>query len=187
MLEGFFHGDVHAGNLMVLPEGPGVGCLDFGIIGRFDRSQRHQILRYVLGLGARDFGAMADVMMEIGAVDDEIDRDGFVQVLEETYGPLVTKSVQDIRYDVVLTRAVSVALEFGVRVPKEFMLVLKQLLFFDRYAKAGAPDLNVFSDYYLVDFLFTPAAMKAGLDFNVLLPLLQKIQALNRGEDEAQP
>jgi predicted unusual protein kinase regulating ubiquinone biosynthesis (AarF/ABC1/UbiB family) len=183
MLEGFFHGDVHAGNLMVLPEGPSVGCLDFGIIGRFDREQRHQILRYVLGLGARDFGAMADVMMEIGAVGEQVDREGFVAVLEETYSPLVTKSVQDIRYDEVLTRAVSVALEFGVRVPKEFMLVLKQLLFFDRYAKAGAPDLNVFSDYYLVDFLFTPAAMKAGLDFNVLLPLLQGIQALNRAEE----
>jgi ubiquinone biosynthesis protein len=187
MLEGFFHGDVHAGNLMVLPEGPSVGCLDFGIIGRFDRDQRHQVLRYVLGLGARDFGAMADVMMEIGAVGDTVDREGFVQALEETYGPLVTKSVQDIRYDEVLTRAVSVAREFGVRLPKEFMLVLKQLLFFDRYAKAGAPDLNVFSDYYLVDFLFTPAAMKAGLDFNILLPFLQKIQAMNRAEAGSEP
>lgn len=184
MLEGFFHGDVHAGNLMVLPEGPTVGCLDFGIIGRFDVHQRHQVMRYVLAIGAQDYEAMADVMMEIRAIETHIEKESFVAALESVYGPLFTLAVQDIHYEVVLTRAVSVAYDFGVTLPKEFILVLKQLLFFDRYAKLGAPDLNVFSDYYLVDFLFTPAAMRAGLDFNVLMPLLQKIQALNQEKEE---
>ena len=61
-------------------------------------------------------------------------------------------------------------------------LILKQLLFFDRYAKAAAPSLNVFNDFYLIDFLFTPKAMQSGLDFNVLMPLMQRIQARAQAE-----
>ena len=67
---------------------------------------------------------------------------------------------------------------------KECMLILKQLLFFDRYAKLAAPTLNVFSDYGLIDFLFTPSAMQCGLDFNQIMPLLQRIQA-QKAQDQA--
>lgn len=58
MLDGFFHGDAHAGNLMLMPAigayPASVGFLDFGIIGRFTNLQRHQVLRYVLAFTAGD-------------------------------------------------------------------------------------------------------------------------------------
>ncbi len=177
-LEGFFHGDAHAGNLMMLPAGPAIGFLDFGIIGRFSDEQRMQVLRYVLAFAAQDYAALAAIMLEIGAVKDDIDVSALVADLARVYGPLLEKSMADIHYDEILPDATRVAYRYGITLPREFLLILKQLLFFDRYAKLAAPNLNVFSDYYLVDFLFTPAAMKAGLDFNVLMPLLQRVQQL---------
>lgn len=177
-LHGYFHGDAHAGNLMMLPEGPCVGFLDFGIIGRFNDEQRQQVMRYVLAFSAQDYEALAEIMIEIGAV--ELTEDGhadFVKDLEHVYSPLLEKEIRDIKYEDILPEITAIAYRWGVRLPNEFLLILKQLLFFDRYAKVSAPTLNVFNDFYLVDFLFTPAAMKSGLDFNVLMPLLKRIQA----------
>ena len=183
VLHGFFHGDAHAGNLMMLPDGPACGFLDFGIIGRFDDTQRSQVIRYVLAFAAQDYGSLAEIMMEIGAVSGAIDRDALVEDLETVYSPLLSKAMADIHYDEILPDATRVAYKYGITLPREFLLILKQLLFFDRYAKLAAPSLNVFSDYYLVDFLFTPAAMDAGLDFNQLMPLLQKVQALTMSRE----
>lgn len=185
MLYGFFHGDAHAGNLMMLPDGPAVGFLDFGIIGRFTDKQRHQVMRYVLAFAASDYEALADIMIEIGAVRDDIDRVGLVADLERVYAPLLGLSMSEIRYDEILPDATRIAYRYGITLPREFLLILKQMLFFDRYAKISAPNLNVFSDYHLVDFLFTPGAMRAGLDFNLLAPLLQRIQEINREREAA--
>ncbi len=190
MLHGFFHGDAHAGNLMMLPPtdacpSPAVGFLDFGIIGRFDSKQRHQVMRYVLAFAAQDYEALAQIMTEIGAVDDRLDREAFVADLRRVYSPLIEKAMAEIKYEDVLPQITQVAYRYGVTLPSEFLLILKQLLFFDRYAKLAAPSLNVFSDYYLVDFLFTPAAMQAGLDFNVLMPLMRQIQERFQGSQRA--
>ena len=177
MLDGFFHGDAHAGNLMMMPEGPAVGLLDFGIIGRFNHAQRHQVMRYVLAFTAKDYAALAEVMIEIGAVAPGLDRAALVADLERVYAPLIDKNLADIRYEEILPDITKVAYRYGIKLPSEFLLILKQLLFFDRFAKLAAPNLNVFSDFYLVDFLFTPLAAQSGLDFNVLMPLLKKIQS----------
>ncbi|MEC9071399.1 MAG: AarF/UbiB family protein, partial [Myxococcota bacterium] len=75
LLHGFFHGDAHAGNVLISAKGS-IGFLDFGIIGRFDHQQKHQVLRYVLAFGARDYGALADILIEIGAVREDVDREG---------------------------------------------------------------------------------------------------------------
>jgi predicted unusual protein kinase regulating ubiquinone biosynthesis (AarF/ABC1/UbiB family) len=185
MLYGFFHGDAHAGNLMMMPDGPSVGFLDFGIIGRFTDLQRNQVLKYVLAFSAQDYEALANVMLEIGAIAEGIDRLAFVADLRKTYGPLIEKSVSDIKYEEILPQITAVAYTYGVKLPREFLLILKQLLFFDRYAKQAAPTLNVFSDFYLVDFLFTPDAMNKGLDFNQLMPLLRQIQARGQAQKAA--
>ncbi len=178
VLHGFFHGDAHAGNLMLLPDGPAVGFLDFGIIGRFDDRQRQQVLRYVLAFAAQDYAALADVMIEIGAVDEErLDLPAFVADLDRVYSPLIEKNLTEIKYEEILPDIMGVGYRYGVRLPREFLLILKQLLYFDRFAKLAAPTLNVFSDFQLVDFLFTPDARAAGLDFNQLMPLLQRLQA----------
>src|SRR5579883_1915729 len=54
ILYGFFHGDVHAGNLMALADGR-IGFLDFGIVGRFERARREQVTDYLLAFAAADF------------------------------------------------------------------------------------------------------------------------------------
>src|SRR5690606_13178571 len=122
----------------------------------------------------QDFEALAEVMLELGAVTcspKKLDRAELVADLERVYAPLVTNALADIRYEELLPDIPRLSYRYGITLPSEFLLILKQLLFFDRYAKLAAPNLNVFSDFHLVDFLWSPLALKSGIDFNVLMPL----------------
>jgi predicted unusual protein kinase regulating ubiquinone biosynthesis (AarF/ABC1/UbiB family) len=150
VFHGFFHGDVHAGNLMVLESGD-LGFLDFGIVGRFDDQQRRLVTDYVVSFATGDYKTLARTIIEMGGVKHaNLDMDGFVAGLKKAYGPLLTMSFGDVNYADMIPRINEVAREHRMIMPREFILILKQMLYFDRYAKILAPKLNVFSDPRLV-------------------------------------
>ncbi len=143
---GFFHGDVHAGNLMLLDNGD-LGFLDFGIVGRFDDRQRYLVTDYMMAFAGGNFRKLAEVIVEMGGMPEgDVDMDAFVEDLEEAYGPLLKKSFAEINYAEMLPVIQRVASKNRMFMPKEFVLITKQMLYFDRYAKLLAPELNVFTD-----------------------------------------
>ncbi len=147
---GFFHGDVHAGNLMLLDDGD-IGFLDFGIVGRFDDRQRYLVTDYIIAFSTGDYRKLAAVMIEMGgAGGDKLEMEAFVKDLAETYSPLLKLSFGEVNYADFLPGIQRVATRHRVKMPKEFILITKQLLYFDRYAKALAPKLNVFTDPRLI-------------------------------------
>ncbi len=149
ILYGFFHGDVHAGNLMMLDDGA-LGFLDFGIIGRFDKQTRRQIAEYIVAFATGDFRALGRVMMSMGAMSQGIDLDAVARDLQKAYAPILTTSFGDLNYGSVLPDILRTSVKHRLRLPREFVLVTKQMLYFDRYAKLLAPKLNIFSDPRLV-------------------------------------
>ncbi len=147
---GFFHGDVHAGNLMLLDDGD-IGFLDFGIVGRFDDRQRFLVTDYMIAFSSGNYRKLAEVMIEMGGAEAEkLDMEAFVKDLGETYSPLLKLSFGEVNYAEFLPGIQKTATRHRVRMPKEFILITKQLLYFDRYAKALAPKLNVFTDPRLI-------------------------------------
>lgn len=177
VLHGSFHGDVHAGNLMFLPEQNKIGFLDFGITGRFDPTTRQQVIHYLLAFLVQDYEEVAKCMVDMGSAPADIDIDQFAAELKKVYAPLFSENIANINYGEFIPKITNYATRFGISLPREFMLILKQLLYFDRYAKLAAPNLNVFSDVYLIDYLFTPAAAEAGIDTQKLMTLLMKAQS----------
>ncbi|HLU66790.1 MAG TPA: AarF/UbiB family protein, partial [Kofleriaceae bacterium] len=150
VFHGFFHGDVHAGNLMVLDSGD-LGFLDFGIVGRFDDRQRRMVTDYVVSFATGDYKTLARTIVEMGGVaDPTLDMDHFEAALKEAYAPLLSMSFGEVNYADMLPRINQVAREHRMVMPREFILILKQMLYFDRYAKILAPKLNVFSDPRLI-------------------------------------
>jgi len=152
---GFFHGDVHAGNLMMLDDGD-IGFLDFGIVGRFDDSQRYLVTDYMIAFSSGNYKRLAEVIVEMGGTvgtskgKHKLDMDAFVKDLGETYSPLLKLSFAEVNYADFLPGIQRTATKHRVKMPKEFILITKQLLYFDRYAKALAPKLNVFTDPRLI-------------------------------------
>jgi aarF domain-containing kinase len=149
VFHGFFHGDVHAGNLMIL-DNEDLGFLDFGIVGRFDDEQRRLVTDYIVAFAMGNFRRLAEVITEMGGVPPKLDFDAFAADLDEAYSPLLKLSFGELNYAEMLPRIHRVARRHNMSVPKEFVLITKQMLYFDRYAKLLAPTLNVFTDPRLV-------------------------------------
>lgn len=146
---GFFHGDVHAGNLMLLDDDT-IGFLDFGIVGRFDDKERYLVTDYMIAFASGNYKRLAEIIIEMAGAPDGLDMEGFVKDLGDTYRPLLTLSFGEVNYADFLPGIQRTATRHKMRMPNEFILITKQLLYFDRYAKSLAPKLNVFTDPRLV-------------------------------------
>jgi predicted unusual protein kinase regulating ubiquinone biosynthesis (AarF/ABC1/UbiB family) len=147
LVHGEFHGDVHAGNLLVTPRGE-VAFLDFGIVGSLDAATL-AVLRTTLPavLLGRDFEAAARAVFDLAAVGRPSASAADAAVdLEALITPQLGARLADISYAEVLGQVLRVATRYRVRLPREFVLVVKQLLYIERYSKALAPDLQVLAD-----------------------------------------
>jgi predicted unusual protein kinase regulating ubiquinone biosynthesis (AarF/ABC1/UbiB family) len=155
LVHGFFHGDVHAGNLMVDTDGR-VVFLDFGICGELD-----DVTRRVIGEGLpallvdRDFRRVASAIYDLGAILSPADLEQSSRDIAELVTPILDRPLSEISYGEVLVDIVRVGTRYDVRLPRELVLVAKQLLYFERYAKLIAPDWTILDDPDLIAFLFS--------------------------------
>lgn len=153
LLHGFFHGDGHAGNLMVDRDGSLV-YLDFGITGELDEKTRDILCRGLPALiMGGDYRTLAMAVYELGAVLDPADLDESAADIEAIVGPILGRPLSEISYGEVLVDIIRVGTRYDVRLPAELVLVAKQLLYFERYAKLIAPNWNILTDEMLVSFL----------------------------------
>jgi predicted unusual protein kinase regulating ubiquinone biosynthesis (AarF/ABC1/UbiB family) len=163
---GMFHGDVHAGNLMYLDDGR-IGFLDFGIVGRFDQTTREQSMEFLLCLALSNYKRFAEIVIEMsdGSIDGrQLDVNEVAEDLRSAYGPLTHMTMAEIEYGEVLPNIQRTGIKHGLRFPKEFVLITKQFLYFDRYARLLAPNLNMFQDPRII------------MQITQLLPQLQAAQ-----------
>lgn len=155
-----FHADVHAGNLLVCDDGK-IGFIDFGIVGRVSGSTWGAIQTFFQSAASRDYQKMALALITMGAADDAVDVDKFARDLRKVYEAIdaiepaitvqedgmssaVTVDQQEVAQ--LATELIRVGDENGVKFPREFGLLLKQILYFDRYVTLLAPELEVMSD-----------------------------------------
>ncbi|MGH8988248.1 MAG: ABC1 kinase family protein [Acidimicrobiales bacterium] len=142
VLFGVFHGDLHAGNLLVCPDGR-VALLDFGITGRLDDQGRRGILRLVMSTAANDVRSQVSAMRDLGALPDDVDVDKVIADLrldQPIVDPTAMDAEQLTREIRELTRAL---LAYGARLPKALMLFVKDMLFIDNATATMAPDVDV--------------------------------------------
>jgi len=154
----FFHADVHAGNLLVLEDGR-VGFLDFGIVGRLPPAMSAAIDDLNVALAKQDSKGMATALISMGATVGQVDDEAFAQDIEKLLQRLSNATNPDGEavvdesqiQDVVLDIA-QVAGNNGLKLPREFGLLIKQSLYFDRYTQLLAPGLNMASDSRIAGF-----------------------------------
>lgn len=153
MVHGLFHGDVHAGNLFVTPAG-GIAFLDFGITGTLDERTRAVLVEAIPAvLVSRDFPRVVRALFELGAATGPIDVAEAAADVEALVTPLLDRPLAEIAYGDVLAQVLRVATRHRVRLPREMVLVVKQLLYFERYAKEMAPDYQILADPELLGYL----------------------------------
>jgi predicted unusual protein kinase regulating ubiquinone biosynthesis (AarF/ABC1/UbiB family) len=145
-VHGLFHGDMHAGNLVITPQGE-VGFLDFGIMGRLTEPTRRVLLHLLPAMVLeRDYATVLRALTELGGASGPIDLERAVADVEELVAPHVEKPLGEVAYGDVLDGLLRVATAHQIRLPRELVAVVKQLLYFERYVKELAPDYEMFND-----------------------------------------
>ncbi|MCH8545064.1 MAG: AarF/ABC1/UbiB kinase family protein [Alcanivorax sp.] len=153
MLCDFFHADVHAGNLMLLNDGR-IGFIDFGMVGRIRKNTWEAMSRFLDGISNGDHRVVAEAMIQIGMTRETVSVDALTKDLErfqsrlENVDPasLLEGNRNEREVNRLLMDIVKIGEQHGIRFPREFALLLKQFLYFDRYIQALAPELDMFSD-----------------------------------------
>jgi aarF domain-containing kinase len=150
-----FHADVHAGNLMVLKDGR-VAFIDFGIVGRLAPGTWEALRDFGLALPAGDYDTMANAMQVVGITQHRVDTQALASDIKRFVGRVDAlqdmdfsspADVMDAELDKILIDFVKLGRKHGIQFPRQFGLLVKQLLYFDRFR-------HVFSvDVMLEDFL----------------------------------
>jgi predicted unusual protein kinase regulating ubiquinone biosynthesis (AarF/ABC1/UbiB family) len=163
LVHGPFHGDVHAGNIWALDDGR-VAYLDFGIMGELNDDWK-QVLRDIFETSAidNDFTRVARAYKRVGAFTEDAGTDEEVGLrLQMIFAPMFDAGLGQVPMGELLASIIRTMGDYsgGAGTPKELQLIVKQLLYFERYSKELAPTWPMFRDLYLVRNVF-PAAVAA--------------------------
>jgi ubiquinone biosynthesis protein len=153
MVYGVFHGDLHGGNLFVLPDGR-TALLDFGIVGRLTGERRLAFLRLMLGATTNDVKGQMAAMRDLGALPHDADLEAVIHDLrldQPTVDP-TTLSGEELVAEV--QRVVKSLMGYGARLPKELMLYVKNMVFLDGAMARLAPDLDLLGEIAKISLLF---------------------------------
>jgi len=145
MIAGIFHGDLHGGNLAVLPDGR-TALLDYGIVGRLSDQRRQAFLRLMVGATTNDLKGQMAALRDLGALPADTDLRAVIRDLGLDK-PLVdptTLSGDEILKEV--QQMVKALLGYGASMPKELMLYVKNMVFLDGAIATLAPDLDILSE-----------------------------------------
>jgi ubiquinone biosynthesis protein len=166
---GIFHGDLHAGNLFVLPDGR-TALMDFGITGRLDEGQRHAFLRFMLGASMSDVKTQMTALRDLGALPPDTDIDAVIAELGLDGPPVdpTQLSADDLVNE--MQQMVKALLGIGARLPKELMLFVKNMVFCDAAIATLAPDIDLLGEVSAIAFQFATKhgeklAAEIGFDF----------------------
>ena len=148
---GVFHGDLHAGNVFLAPDGT-FSILDLGITGRIDEEQRAALFRFLYGFARNDTLVQLQGLQRFGAVPAGEDLATLARRIEDRLNAINPAILaRDIPMSVevlgeVLGAVVRVLTESGFTLPKELVLFFKNLLYLNGFAATLARDVNLLDE-----------------------------------------
>lgn len=142
MIDGLFHGDLHGGNLFVLP-GDRLGIIDFGIVGRLSRKSRDQLAHMVMSLLTEDYENLCYQYAELGTAGPSIDFDAFQREVRNALSPYIGLSLSQMNIGRILIEATKIATRHQIKVPGDWMIVFKAILTIEGMARALDPEFDL--------------------------------------------
>ena len=140
--DGFFHADMHQGNLFVDEDGVLV-AVDFGIMGRIGPHERRYLADILMGFLLRDYTRIADVHFEAGYVPRTKSRHAFAQALRSIGEPIWGKSLSELSMSRLLSQLFQVTEQFDMRTRPELILLQKTMVVVEGVARHFDPDHNI--------------------------------------------
>ena len=140
--DGFFHADMHQGNLKLGPDGA-IVALDFGIMGRIDAYTRRVYAEILHGFLLRDYTRVAEVHFEAGYVPRDRDVAEFAQALRAVGEPIFGQDATHISMARLLAHLFEVTERFGMETRTELILLQRTMVVVEGVARSLDPGLNM--------------------------------------------
>tara|TARA_Y100000590_G_scaffold7004_1_gene8985 strand:- start:6868 stop:8451 length:1584 start_codon:yes stop_codon:yes gene_type:complete len=140
--DGFFHADMHQGNLFVTTNG-NIVPVDFGIMGRLDKNNRKYLAEILYGFIKRDYKKVAEVHFLAGLVPRETSKDEFSQALRSIGEPIFGQTVKNISGGKLLSQLFEVTDRFNMQTQIQLLLLQKTMVVVEGVARKLDPDTNI--------------------------------------------
>lgn len=144
----FFHADMHPGNIFVSPEfpdNPQYICIDFGIIGTLNDSDKRYLAENLYAFFNRDYRRVAQLHVESGWVARDTRVEEFESAIRTVCEPIFEKPLKDISFAQVVLRLFQVARRFQMEVQPQLVLLQKTLLAIEGLGRQLYPELDLWA------------------------------------------
>lgn len=143
--DGYFHADMHPGNLFADPATGDIIAVDFGIMGRISRKERRFLADILYGFITRNYRMIARRHFEIGYVPRTQSVDDFASALRAIGEPLQGRKANDISMAKVLGQLFATTEMFQMQTRPELVLLQKSMVLVEGVARALDPELDIWS------------------------------------------
>ena len=140
--DGYFHADMHQGNLKVSASGD-IIAYDFGIMGRIDEYTRRVYAEILIGFIRKDYRRVAEVHFEAGYVPADRDIDEFAQALRAVGEPIFGMNATQISMAHLLAYLFEVTERFGMETRTELILLQRTMVVVEGVARTMYPEINI--------------------------------------------
>jgi ubiquinone biosynthesis protein len=141
--DGFFHADMHQGNLFVDPRDGALIAVDFGIMGRIGPKERRFLAEILYGFITKNYRRIAEVHFEAGYVPPTQDVAAFAQALRAVGEPIMGRPAAEISMARLLTQLFEITELFEMRMRPELLLLQKTMVVVEGVARSLDPNLNM--------------------------------------------
>ena len=143
--DSFFHGDLHAGNIFVLPDNR-IGIVDFGVVGRLNKHTRQSITNICIVLASEDYERLAYEFIALAPYSKETDADQFARQLRDLISPYFGLSGKYINSGHLLMKAVSLSAQNHLRVHEELVMFFKSIMTIDGMGRRISNDFDLMTE-----------------------------------------
>ena len=140
--DGFFHGDMHQGNLFVDSKG-NIIPVDFGIMGRLDKNNKRYLAEILYGFIQRDYIKVAEVHFQAGLVPNSASKDEFAQALRSVGEPIFGQSIKNISGGNLLAQLFEITEKFNMATQTQLLLLQKTMVVVEGVARKLYPETNI--------------------------------------------
>ena len=140
--DGYFHADMHPGNILVAPDGHYI-ALDFGIMGTLDEKDKHYLAVNFLAFFQRDYRRVAEAHIESGWAPPETRVDEFEAAIRAVCEPIFDRPLAQISFGRVLLRLFQTSRRFGIEIQPHLVMLQKTLLNIEGLGRQLDPELDL--------------------------------------------
>ncbi len=142
--DGFFHADLHPGNLFIDASGA-IAVVDFGIMGQLDRKTRHYLADMLLAFLTGDYRRVAEVHFEAGYVPPRQSLEAFAQACRSIGEPILGRPIAEISIGRLLAQLFQVTEQFQMETQPQLLLLQKTMVLAEGVGRLLDPTVNMWS------------------------------------------